>query len=90
MSATIEENLQDENPAVESGVVCPPGKVLKEAESINQFIESLANEQSMNVDYPTRSSTPLSEFKTPYLASMAFPGLFPTGRGDPFAITNDT
>jgi hypothetical protein len=41
----------------------------------------------MDVDYPPHSQTPLSEFNTPYLASMAFPSLFPTGRGDPFAIT---
>jgi hypothetical protein len=29
----------------------------------------------------------MSEFSTPNLASMAFPTLFPDGRGDPFAIS---
>lgn len=87
---STEEDFQDENPATVTGVVCPPGRVQKEAESINEFIESLTNAQEMEVDYPAHSQTPLSEFNTPFLASMAFPGLFPTGRGDPFAITNST
>ena len=28
-------------------------------------------------------STPFNEFSTPYLASLAFPTLFPDSRGDP-------
>ena len=36
--------------------------------------------------YPQRDHDPLSDFSTPYLASMAFPTLFPTGAGDPWKL----
>ena len=38
------------------------------------------------LQYPTISDVPLNEFKTPWLAAMAFPTLFPYGYGDPLGI----
>lgn len=35
------------------------------------------------VSWPTVSNEPLNEYTTPYLATMAFPTLFPDGKGDP-------
>ena len=35
------------------------------------------------LDWPTLGSTPLNEYVTPFLATMAFPTLFPDGKGDP-------
>ena len=35
------------------------------------------------VNWPHRNSSPLNEFKIGYLATMAFPTLFPYGEGDP-------
>lgn len=33
--------------------------------------------------WPTASNEPLNEYQTPFLATMAFPTLFPDGKGDP-------
>lgn len=35
------------------------------------------------LDWPTISRQPVNEFQTPGLATMAFPTLFPYGKGDP-------
>ena len=40
-------------------------------------------EQPSSVHWPTVDNRPLSEFLTPFLATMAFPTLFPNGKGDP-------
>lgn len=39
------------------------------------------------LQYPTHNIDPLSEFSTPFLASMAFPTLFPRGVGDPWTLS---
>ena len=39
--------------------------------------------QNYKVNWPHRNSSPLNEFKIEYLATMAFPTLFPDGEGDP-------
>ena len=36
-----------------------------------------------HVDWPTLGNSPLNEYSTPFLATMAFPTLFPDGKGDP-------
>ena len=38
---------------------------------------------SATTDWPPRGSEPLNEYTTPFLATMAFPTLFPDGQGDP-------
>ena len=35
------------------------------------------------VEWPTVTNEPLNEYQTPFLATMAFPTLFPDGKGDP-------
>ena len=41
------------------------------------------SEASQPVNWPSLGDSPISEFSTPFLASMAFPCLFPDGLGDP-------
>lgn len=62
-----------------SGVVIPPANLTSESSEINMFTEGLDTER-MDIDYPPCDNDPLSEFNKPYLASMAFPTLFPTGK----------
>ena len=38
---------------------------------------------SATTDWLRRGSEPLNEYPTPFLATMDFPTLFPTGQGDP-------
>ena len=40
-----------------------------------------AEDELMN--WPSVDNQPLNEYQTPYLATMAFPTLFPDGKGDP-------
>lgn len=49
----------------------------KEEDSIRE------NLLSGTTDWPSRGSEPLNEYTTPFLATMAFPTLFPDGQGDP-------
>ena len=46
-------------------------------------IQAVQQELLNTIDSPTVGSEAFSEFKTPYLAAMAFPTLFPDGEGDP-------
>ena len=47
-------------------------------------MEAIQSEiEGKSVDWPTAKNDPLNEFKTPFLATMAFPALFPDGKGDP-------
>ena len=46
-------------------------------------IQAVQQELLNTIDWPTVGSEAFSEFKTPYLATMAFPTLFPDGKGDP-------
>ena len=53
------------------------------ASSQQQEIEAAQEQLSQTMDWPSLGNDPLSEFTTPFLASMAFPVLFPDGKGDP-------
>lgn len=44
-------------------------------------------EATPRMPYPPRDIDPLNEWTTDYLAAMAFPTLFPTGRGDPWKLS---
>ena len=46
-------------------------------------IQAMTEHISQTIDWPTVSNEPLSEFTTPYLATLAFPTLFPDARGYP-------
>ncbi|CAN0161735.1 unnamed protein product [Laminaria digitata] len=45
-------------------------------------IDRQSNQRRKPVARPNMEGTPLNEFKTPVLATMAFPSLFPYGKGD--------
>ena len=77
-----------------SGIILPePGvnmQVQVEAaidEVVSEPLEGEAGEAQRNVQrpvipWPTTGTTPASEFTTPYFFTMAFPCLFPHGKGD--------
>jgi hypothetical protein len=50
-----------------------------------QELDAIKNQLSADepMVWPTVEETPFSEYQTPYLATMAFPALFPDGKGDP-------
>ena len=49
-----------------------------------QEIDFIRNNLSQGqINWPTLGNSPLNEYVTPYLATMAFPTLFPDGKGDP-------
>ena len=53
---------------------------LKKQKEADLTKEEILNSSKPEIDI---GSTPLSEFNTPYLASLAFPTLFPDTKGDP-------
>ena len=55
-------------------------------EQKEQQIEAIRKcifEQQNSMDWPTIGDQPLNEYHTSHLATMAFPTLFPDGKGDP-------
>ena len=56
-------------------------------EQQKQEIEALRNDLHVSaeepMEWPTVDDEPLNEYQTAYLATMAFPTLFPDGKGDP-------
>jgi hypothetical protein len=66
-----------------TGVVDPP-PLVSEEEQLNRRLNEL-----LKLDFPKHDEEPLNEYRTPNLATMAFPCLFPHGKGDPFSI-NET
>jgi hypothetical protein len=50
-----------------------------------QELDAIKNQLSADepMAWPTVEETPLSEYQTPYLVTIAFPALFPDGKGDP-------
>ena len=52
-----------------------------EIQAIQQKLSSTHYTQGMS--WPTVDSEPINEYTTPFLATMAFPTLFPDGKGDP-------
>ena len=54
-------------------------------EQQQQEIEAVRNQLSENepMPWPTVENEPLNEYQISYLATMAFPTLFPDGKGDP-------
>ncbi|CAH3158228.1 unnamed protein product [Porites lobata] len=77
-----------------SGIILPEPGVNVQAqveaainEVVSEPLEGEAGEAQRNVQrpvipWPTTGTTPASEFTTPYFFTMAFPCLFPYGKGD--------
>lgn len=53
----------------------------QEIEAVQQQLSFSQHNEHM--PWPTVDSEPLNEYLTPFLATLAFPALFPDGRGDP-------
>lgn len=53
----------------------------QEIQAIQQKLSSTHSTQAMS--WPTVDNEPINEYTTPFLATMAFPTLFPDGKGDP-------
>lgn len=78
-----------EDRCTNSSVVNPFGNTQSEKTRINEFIDSFKSNYG-TVEYPSHDNEPMDEFGQSYLATMAFPSLFPTGRADPFSIVTTT
>lgn len=54
-------------------------------EQQQQELDAITNQISAHdhMDWPAVQNTPLNEYQTQFLATMAFPTLFPDGNGDP-------
>ena len=62
-----------------------PNATLETSTDPNEYvIPEEGDDPPPKIPYPERSTVPVSEFNTPFLATMAFPSLFPFGNGDPF------
>lgn len=48
-----------------------------------QEIEFIQQQVQGQINWPSVENSPLNEHTTPFLATMAFPTLFPDGKGDP-------
>ena len=61
----------------------------QQEQELNAVRNQLSGDEPMS--WPTVKDQPLNEYQTPYLATMAFPTLFPGGKGDPTnqALTKD-
>ena len=73
----VDDLVYDQHSEMSSFMPVPPNK--------QQEMEAIQHQFSVspNMTWPSRDSEPLSEFKTPFLATLAFPSLFPSSAGDP-------
>ena len=53
----------------------------QEIEAVQQQLSF--NHHNEHIPWPTVDNEPINEYRTPFLATLAFPALFPDGRGDP-------
>lgn len=78
----IDTNIDNEqNIMYQTGVAMPNETNESESTLKADFIN-----QHPILSYPNHSLQPLNDYKTAYLATMAFPTLFPDGHGDPYDI----
>ncbi|CAH3173109.1 unnamed protein product, partial [Porites lobata] len=87
LNATCEPDLGPQN---EDDIVYNEGTEMSsflpipecQQQEIEAVRQQLSND-SNHLPWPTVGSEPLNEYVTPFLATMAFPTLFPDGKGDP-------
>ena len=50
-----------------------------------QELDAIKGQLSLNepIAWPSVHNQPINEYRTPFLATLAFPTLFPDGKGDP-------
>ena len=75
------ENMQDKvyNETTETNSFMPACE--KQKTEVDAIKNQLFSNESLN--WPALDNLPLNECQTSFLATMAFPTLFPTGKGDP-------
>ena len=75
------------NESTEMSSFLPVGE--QQEQEIDAVRQQLSGDDPMS--WPTVDNQPLNEYQTPFLATMAFPTLFPNGKGDPTnqALTRD-
>lgn len=71
---SIQENTEDSNDEIIQTIVESDIEIPFQVDRISDFIK---------INWPTVDPTPINEFKTDGLASLAFPSLFPLGMADP-------
>ena len=69
----IQENTEESNDELIQTIVESDLEIPFQVDRISDFIK---------INWPTVDPTPINEFKTDGLASLAFPSLFPLGLGD--------
>ena len=74
-----EEIIYNEGTQVNTFLPIPECKQ-QEIDAIQQKLSSIDNQ---HIAWPTVDNEPMNEYLTPFLATMAFPTLFPDGKGDP-------
>lgn len=55
-------------------------------EQQQQELDAIRDKLSLNdepINWPSVGNQPINEYQTPFLATLAFPTLFPDGKGDP-------
>ena len=85
----LDAGVVDDDEETVSGVLLPEAGVNVQEQiqtAVNQLISDPENQRPVGqrpvIPWPTTDRTPASEFNTPYFFTMAFPCLFPTGKGD--------
>ena len=79
---TSDYNDTNEDTNITHSFIYSTDNVTEEEEAIRQEINKTAD-----MNWPTQNSQPVNEYKTPGLATMAYPWLFPDGKGDPTLST---
>ena len=86
-SVTLDLGLSTDNPAEDTvyNDSTEMSSFLPVGEQQEQDIEAIRNQLYANelMTWPTIENEPLNEYQVSHLASMAFPTLFPDGKGDP-------
>ena len=72
-----DDNLQDDHDNSSRSFLPLPVADTTEDEAVHSIINS------EHTEWPDIGQTPVNEFQTPFLATMAFPTLFPYAQGDP-------
>ena len=89
----LDEN-SDEDSLTDTELETDSDVVYNKNTETSSFLSSQCNEKQekevihdqitgKSVNWPTIQNQPLNEYTTPYLATMAFPTLFPDAKGDP-------
>ncbi len=79
-SCTQVDSTDDDNGHDSHSFLPLPTRQSTEDDAIRSAVASTDNDP---LDWPEIAGQPINEFRTPYLATMSFPALFPYGTGDP-------